>query len=155
MTDATIVVSAGEGAEASLPDEAPAGALADAAVQVAKIEATRDVTIATIQTEAEATRLAAVVEQDQNTWRADLMTLQNDVSTISLVSLETQAQVQALAMQVSELAGMVTLFSTPSHSSEPAPEPPLPEETTNPADVAGPQEPAAAEPAAKPRRRWL
>jgi hypothetical protein len=154
MTDATIVVSAGEGAEASLPVEASAEALAVAAVQVAEIEATRDVTIATIQTEAEAARLAAVVEQDQNTWQAGLTTLQNDVNTISLVSLETQAQVQALATQVAELAGMVTTFSTPPQPSEPAPEPPLPEETTNPADVAGQPE-AAAEQAAKPRRRWL
>ena len=152
MTDATIVVSAGEGAEASLPDEAPAGALADAAVQVAEIEAERDITLATIHTEANAEMLSAEMER---TWQADLTTLQNDVSTISLVSLETQAQVQALAMQVSELAGMVTAFSTLPQPLEPETPDLPPEETTNPADVAGPQEPAAAEPAAKPRRRWL
>lgn len=155
MTDATIVVSAGEGTEQPLPVEAPAEALADAAVQVAEIEANRDVTIATIQTEAEATRLAAVVEQDQNTWRADLMTLQNDVNAMSSVALETQAQVQALATQVAELAGMVTAFSILPQPSEPVPETLLPEETTNPADVADQPEPPAAEPAAKPRRRWL
>ena len=151
MADATIIVEAGEGAEASLPVEAPVEALAVAAVQVAEIEAERDIALATIHTEANAEMLSAEMER---TWQADLMTLQNDVSTISLVSLETQAQVQALATQVAELAGMVTTFSTPPQPLEPAPEPPLPEETTNPADVAGQPE-AAAEQAAKPRRRWL
>jgi hypothetical protein len=152
MTDATIIVEAGEGAGNPSPVEAPAEALADAAVQVAEIEAERDITLATIHTEANAEMLSAELERK---WQVDLTTLQNDVNTISLVSLETQAQVQALATQVAELAGMVTAFSTPPQPLEPAPEPPLPEETTNPADVAGQPEAAAAEPAAKPRRRWL
>lgn len=157
MTDTVIVTGAApEGAAEVAP-------LAEGAVEIAQIEAERDVTIATIQAEVTETAIEAGSEEDEAWLRSELDSLRQGQEELR-GNLSNQAlALETMAQQMAELTGMVTTSLTPPPPLEPEAEPlapttPLePEAVLENTEEGGPRDaPAPRAPARGARRlAWL
>lgn len=148
---------------------APAAvATADAAVEIAAIEADRDVTIATVNAEtAIAVTEAAATEDEDMVWlNGELSGLSARLATLEGALSNQEATITTLLAQVAEMGAMVTALSLiqPPHSvtlpataPDPATADRTPPENALDGGEAGPPAKSAAVKTAPPRirRKWL
>lgn len=143
------LVSAGEATPPPVTAEA-----ADAAVEIARIEAERDVELATIHTESNEAQTEAVLEaqaeaEDEDvTWlRGELALLQGrcEMNEVALSNLTGEVEMlrQTQATQTDQIAALLLLTQPPNSEGTPPPD----QETPPPDGEAGPRESPAADPA--------
>ena len=148
-----IVAPPGDGAAVADP------AMGEAAVEIAEIEAGRDVTIAEIQAETAETAIEAQTQEDETWLREELAGLRasQEATAENLqnanLSLTTQAeQIAALAETMAELSSRLT----PPPPLPAEPEALEPEEALPASAADQPALDGAASPAERrPRRQWL
>lgn len=147
-----VVVIAGEGAAGQSGEggeiQVAGEAVAEAAVEIAAIEADRDIALAVIEGE----NLASANEQFAEALNADAQT---EIARLQAENEECRNTISTLETAVSELTATVAQLTPPP--SEPSPPSP-PEEPPASAAVEDPQEAAAIQPVEeppKPKRRPL
>jgi hypothetical protein len=148
---------------------APAVVVTDgeAAVEIAEIEAGRDIAIA--ETAAAATTAAieadaaARLTMEQTQWHESISTLESRLDGLAADHQRTEEGLRTLAAQQTELAQSLTLLTaslTPPASPPTEPEPPPPPEPPAAPDGANASASAPAEAASPPprpriQRKWL
>lgn len=143
------------------PSEEATAAAGQAAVDIATVEADRDIAVAEIQAEVTAAvieaQAEAVDDEDVQWLRAQLESLQARCAAAEDGLSRVDLTVATLAEQNAEMRGLLTGLIAASPPPPPPPSETIPETLDAPANVAADPGEAETRPAARPprERRWL
>lgn len=131
----------GEGGEIEMISEAVAEPVTEAAVQIAQIEAERDITIAAIQADVTTTAIEAEAEeQDESEWRQNI---ENRLA-------ETNSRLEQVTEMLSTLGRSEQAEANLPENPEPASADPTPVNPEAEADQSAPEPPKRAK-----KSRWI
>lgn len=129
----TVTVIEGAADPSPVLETATPEVVADAAVEVAQIQADRDVSIAEINAATTETIIQAQADEDDLWLRNELGTLSERLAATESLAATQSLEIAAMSGQIADMAATILVLTTPPSSSETVPE-------TGPETGASPEE---------------
>lgn len=118
----TVTVIEGAADPSPVLETATPEVVADAAVEVAQIQADRDVSIAEINAATTETIIQAQADEDDLWLRNELGTLSERLAATESLAATQSLEIAAMSGQIADMAATILVLTTPPSSSETVPE---------------------------------